>query len=230
MSESPGNVGNDAGTADAKPRTFMVWTGKRHVFRVRAAEAYWLAAQVKLIGDDPAVNHAVRIVDPDTGKVVLDDLTTDDQGVVRAEVPENKEYHIELVEPDTPMEFPDADYGMGDSHAFLRCRFVDEAGNPIANQQVEAKFGDDDIPFVTDADGQIEAVAHLGAYELVIGDQTFYAHSVPAEDADRDEAVHVFVVRAEESEPDSAGDAEEADAPEPLPKYPTSEEGEEEIA
>jgi len=193
-----------------------------------SGEVYAIAAHVHLLGDDPAVNHAVRILDPDTGAVVVDSLTTDDEGVLRAEVPENKEYRIELVELDhEESDVPAATVDDDGAHAYLRCRFVDGAGNPVANTEVDARFGEDgeEMPFVTDADGMIEGVAHLGVYELKIDDQTFHAHSVPSEDADRDDALHVFEVGSAGAEEES--DPASAETPERLPRHePVAGEGE----
>ena len=211
MTESslPPETAAAPGAEDGKPRSFMVWTGKRHVFRVKAPEYYWLVTQVKLLGDVPAIEHEVKILDPDTGEVVGDPVTTDDQGVLRAEVPSNKAYHLQLVDSE-----PDPEAGAAppeihiDDHAVLRCRFVHTSGEPLAEAEIHAKLGETEMLLATDEEGRIEGPAQLGYYELSYGEQVFHAHSLPAADAEDDEAIYHFVVEDEpaaESEGEPAG-------------------------
>ncbi len=210
MTDSPATpeaaAAPDAG--DGKPRSFQVWTGKRHVFRVRTPEHYWLVTQVKLIGDVPAIEHEVKIVDPDTGEAVGETATTDDEGVLRVEVPENKAYHIELVDPEPePGDSPTPEMHVEDDHAILRCQFVRASGEPLAEAEIHAKLGDADMLLTTDEEGRIESPAHLGYYELSYGEEVFHAHSLPMADAESDEAVYHFVVAGDAG---AAGEAEPA--------------------
>ena len=213
MTDAPPKGDTPAGEA-AAPKTFQVWTGKRHVFRVRRPEVYWIAVEVKLIGDTPAVHHEVRILDPDSGEPIGDPVMTDDQGVLRAEVPENKEYKLELVDRE-PTLFDSMDFALHpeDRGAVLRCQFVHASGEPLVEAEIHAKFEETEDVYTTDEDGRIEGTAQLGLYELTYGDQTFHAHSLPTEHAGRDEAVYHFVVTEdagdEEQEP-AAGEAPES--------------------
>lgn len=191
---------NPESDADAKPRTFTVWTGKRHVFRVKPAEIYFISAAVKLIGDVPAVNHEVRLIDPDTGEAVGDILETDDEGVLRAEVPENKAYHIELVDSEPELESASPEQFVDDEHAVLRCQFVHASGEPLTEAEIHAKLGETEMVLTTDEDGRIETPAHLGDYELSYGEQVFHAHSLPSSELDHEYAVYHFVVEESESE------------------------------
>jgi hypothetical protein len=212
MTESslPPETAAAPGAEDGKPRSFLVWTGKRHVFRVKAPEYYWLVAQVKLLGDVPAIEHEVKILDPDTGEVVGDPVTTDDQGVLRVEVPSNKAYHLQLVDSEPEAESRTPEQHVDEEHAILRCRFVHASGEPLAEAEIYAKLGEDEMVLTTDEDGRIEAPAHLGDYELSWGEQVFHAHALPGSYADQDEAVSHFVVEDEgggEGEPEDEGSA-----------------------
>jgi hypothetical protein len=207
MTDSPAVPEKSAGpqAEAASPRSFMVWTGKRHVFRVRAAEHYWLVAEVKLLGDVPAIEHEVRLIDPDTGEVVGEPLMTDDQGVLRVEVPQNKAYHLQLADPEPePVDSLTPEQHVDEDHAILRCQFVHASGEPLADAEIYAKLGESEMVLTTDADGRIESPAHLGTYELTYGEQVFHAHGLPTSDAEDEHAVYHFVV--EESDAGKGGE------------------------
>jgi len=200
MTDSPSTpeaaAAPDAG--DGKPRSFPVWTGKRHVFRVRTPEYYWLSTLVKLIGDVPAIEHEVKIIDPDTGEVVGEPVMTDDQGVLRAEVPSNKVYHLQLADPEPePGDVPTPEQHVDEEHAILRCQFVNASGEPLAEAEIHAKLDDAEMTLMTDEEGRIESPAHLGYYELSYGEEIFHAHSLPTADAESEEAVYHFVVQGD---------------------------------
>lgn len=207
MTDAPATPESASGAEDGKPRSFMVWTGKRHVFRVRVPEHYWLAAHVHLIGDVPALEHDVKILDPDTGDVIAE-ATTDDEGVVRVEVPQNKEYRIELVDPQ-PEEEVEVGIPPGaieEEGAMLRCQFVRASGEPLADTDLFAKLDEIEVVITTDGDGRIELPAHLGVYELTYGEQKFYAHGLPASDSEDEHAVYHFVVEESGAEGEAGGE------------------------
>jgi hypothetical protein len=155
-------------------------------------DVYVLAAEVTLIGGTPLIRHRVRILDAETGEVVVDSLMTDGHGIVRAEVPKQKDYRIEIVDLDCALSHPPhvEESGAG----VLRCHFVDEGGAPFAHQTIAAKQGDDELELHTDEDGLIEVPAPLGHYVLKVGDQTFDAHALLIGDLERDEHLYRFVV------------------------------------
>lgn len=195
MTDSSANPEAAAGPeAEEKPRSFMVWTGKRHVFRVRAPETYWMVAQVKLLGDVPAMEHEVRIIDPDTGETVGEPVMTDEKGVVRVEVPQNKAYLFELADSEPELDELAPEQHVDEEHAVLRCRFVRASGEPLADAEINAKLGDMEMVLTTDEEGRIDSPAHLGTYELSYGEQIFHAHALPTSDLEHEDAVYQFVV------------------------------------
>jgi hypothetical protein len=196
MTEAPSNPESAAApeAEDGKPRSFTVWTGKRHVFRVKAPEHYWLVAQVKLLGDVPAIEHEVKIIDPDTGETVGEPVMTDDQGVLRVEVPQNKTYHFALTDSEPEFESMSPEMHADDDHAVLRCQFVHASGEPLKEAEIHAKLGEDEMVLTTDEEGRIEQPAHLGDYELSYGERVFHAHSLPTADLEHEHAVYHFVV------------------------------------
>ena len=173
------------------------------------SDVYVIAAAVKLIGDGdvPYVSSRVRILDPDTGEEVVATQTTDDEGVVRAIVPENKVYRIEIADLD--VEAPAPPITPDPPHPHLLVRFVDPAGAPLANRAVVAKYLFDDgqtYDLETDEEGRIDAPAGLlGPYELTVDDQAFVVHSLCRRDRDDDDTGYELVTTTPAD--DTAGDA-----------------------
>lgn len=176
-------------------------------------DVYVIAAEVKLIGDTRLIEHPVRILDPDTGEVIVETMT-DEKGVVRAEVPKKKTYRIEIVDLDPewhPPPFED-DPPVG----LVHFRLVDDAGLPLAQREVKAKLAGEEMLFVTDDEGEVSAASHVGHYQLQMGDQTFDGHTLLAKDADDDDRIYEFVVH-EETKDDGA-----TDDPDRLERYDDS--------
>ena len=167
-------------------------------------DIFLLAAEVKQIGDGdkPLIEHDVNVIDPDTGEIVANG-TTDEKGIVRVEVPKKKTYRIEIVDLD-PQWYPQPSFDTPPP-GVIHFRLVDETGQPLAQKEVKAKVGDQEMTFVTDDDGEVSAGAHLGPYELVVDDQSFYGHSVLASD-DADGRVYEFEVHGKEHD---AGDSDD---------------------
>jgi hypothetical protein len=168
---------------DASPYRFVVGEPR---------DAHVIAMEVKGLGDTPLPNHKVRVVDPDTGVPVSDWLETDDQGVLRTQVPDDRTYRVEIfddsIEARAPLLKQD------EMPAVLLCHFVDAAGAPLANEPVEASIGGDKLQLSTDENGRIEAPARLADYQLTIRGQAFTAHAVPAADRAKDENLYRFIV------------------------------------
>ena len=167
-------------------------------------EVYVIAHEVRTIGDTPLVNHRVRILDPDTGRQIGNTLTTGDDGVVRAIVPENKDYRIEILDEENESSVPSLQ--PYEEPTYLICRFVDESGSPVANTKVEAREDDYGFELTTDEDGRIDCCADLGSFELKINDQVFHAHSVLLKDREKEENHYRFVVSATAGQDDQASD------------------------
>jgi hypothetical protein len=144
----------------------------------------------------------VRVVDPDSGAVLSGTLTTDDEGVLRARVPEEKTYRIEVL--DEEAQGSAAPLAPADDAAVLVCEFIDAEGQPLANEAVEARTGEDHLQLTTDEEGRIRISAHLAAYDLEIRGHKFQAHALPAADKDNpyrfvvaeEQDVHVIAVEA----------------------------------
>jgi len=154
-------------------------------------DAHVIVMLVKSIGGTPLVNHLVCILD-EKGRRVGNPVTTDSEGILRAEVPENKKYRVEIL--DEKMEHAVAPLDRGDEQAVLLCQFVEIDGSPVANEKVEVKAGDDKFELTTDELGRIQSPAHLGAWELTVRKESFIAHALPVADGEREESVYRFVL------------------------------------
>jgi len=158
------------------------------------ADVHVLAMIVKTIGDSLLLSHPVKILDPDTGKVVAE-AETDDKGVVHAEVPEDKKYRVEIV--DEKIDIPDPPPPISqDVKATLVCQFVDAAGKPIAAEDVilVGSGGDPDTTLHTDENGKILVSASLGPHDLKLRDKKFTAHALPSADSAQDANLYLFMV------------------------------------
>ena len=154
-------------------------------------DVHLIAVEVTALGGTPLANHPVRVIDPATGKAVTGVLNTDAKGILRAKVPEAKQYRVEIVDDE-------AEHGPAPAHpeekTILACQFVDADGNPLAREKVQAKGGDELLELVTDEEGFIRAGAQLVAYELTVQGHTFQAHGMPASDHAN---AYVFAVKEE---------------------------------
>ena len=147
-------------------------------------DVYVLAAEVKLIGDTPLIRQTVRILDPDTGEVVADGLTTDENGIVRTEVPAKKIYRIEIADHD-----PDIDLvpTVAPKQPLLRCAFVDLSGSPVPDLDVTVKdLEGQATDYTTDDGGMLEVPAPLGLYEVTVGNDSYWVHSLLHSDGEDD--------------------------------------------
>ena len=174
-------------------------------------DVFVLAAEVKLIGDTLLKTHPVRILDPETGDVVVEWTETDDKGVVRARVPKQKDYRIEIMDFDGDQAQPPL--APNEEQPILLCLFVDELDQPIANLDV-VSTGEDGVEknLCTDGDGRIIVPASLLGHHLLKvsgegGVQTFDAHTQLLRDLDDESAEYRFVVRGRHA------DEPRADAP-----------------
>ena len=135
----------------------------------------------------------MRVLDPDTGEAAGESLTTDEAGILRTRVPDERTWRIEILDED--MEVAGAALApLPETLALLRCQFVDPQGRPVANEAVEAAVDEDSSPCAPIEKGRIDAPARLAAYRLTIRGQTFTAHALTLADASSEESVYRFVL------------------------------------
>lgn len=146
------------------------------------ADVYMLVAEVKLIGDTPLINHAVRVLDPDTGEVVAE-CTTDEKGIVRTEVPAKKTYRIEIDDHHPEMH---GLHTLRMPHPVLRCAFVDMAGSPVPHFDVTVKdLEGHETTHTTDENGFLDLPATLlGPYAVIVDEETHWVHSLLSDGAE----------------------------------------------
>ena len=156
---------------------------------------YRIEVVMKAIGGAPLRSEKVAIIDPATKKPVGEPVETDENGLLAALVPEDKEYDLQIVDDDAPAEeaeiFPpvDADGAVLDDDepdAVLRVKLVDEAGKPIANESVKITPAEGEAKTITTQDdGEIEEKLPAGACTIEARGKTLHAHTVPAETAEK---------------------------------------------
>jgi len=155
----------------------------------QAEGAFVIEVQLHAAGGTPLANERIRIHDPDTGQQVGEPAVTDENGVLRAKVPAEKDYQFfvdtELGE-DHPDEFaellqpPPRD---SDEHATLRVAFVDPGGQPVKGEAVKVTTAHGNSQDAkTDDDGKIELIAEPGVFTLEARGRSFVAHSVFPDD------------------------------------------------
>lgn len=163
----PGRAGRPVEAAPATPRSKPA---------PRDEKTHVLVAEIRTIGGTLLCNHPVRVLDPDTGKVVVDDIDTDGKGVLRTRVPDDKTYRIEII--DETWDDVGHEFVSDDSSTILACRFVDEFGEPVVGATVEVSAAERAFTLETDAEGCVACPAEAGVYELRLRGETFHAHTV----------------------------------------------------
>src|SRR5260221_8163058 len=94
--------------------------------------AFVIELQLHAAGGTPLPHERVRVVDPDTGHPVGEPAVTDENGIVRARVTEEKEYELHIVESGDGEEHPDA----FDDHAHpLPAQLPHPAQHPVLHVQ-----------------------------------------------------------------------------------------------
>ncbi len=158
----------------------------------KVEDVFLLVAEVKLVGDTPLINHAVRVLDPDSGEVVAE-TTTNENGVVRTEVPKKKTYRIEIVDDDHDLHEWNTVHA---PHPMLRVRFVDAAGAPVPHVEATVKdLEGNAVEVMGDEDGLLEMPAHLTLHQVIIGEDTHWVHALLHRDGVDD--AYEIVVAAE---------------------------------
>lgn len=174
--------------------------------RPSAVGKYGFAIEVQLhaAGGTPLANERVRIHDPDTGEPVGEPCVTDENGVLRARVPAEKEYQIHL-DVDAPEEHADAvgehEHPLAahlphpDEHAVLFVAFLDAKGTPLRSEAVKMTDADGKAQELkTDERGNIDLVVEHGVFTMEVHEASFIAHSVMSGDLTGEDAPYRFLV------------------------------------
>ena len=166
--------------------------------------AYAIEMQLHAAGGTPLAHERVRIHDPDTGEPVGDPAVTDENGVLKARVPAEKEYQVHI-DADPPEEHPDAfgdhEHPLAgqlphpDEHAVLYVAFVDVNDAPLKGEAATVKDEHGNSQDLSTNDrGNIELVVEHGVYTVEMRGSTFVAHSVLSGDLEGEGAPYRFVV------------------------------------
>lgn len=191
-------------------RGVQLRVGHRYVLVVNGLESaepgggFVLEVHLHAAGGTPLANERVRIYDPDTGKPVGEPVVTDENGVLRARVPAEKEYQIHL-DADAGEEHSDAfgehDHPLAahlphpDEHAVLHVVLLDGKGEPLAGESVSIEDEHGASQEVkTDDGGQFQLVVEHGPFTLKARGSSLLAHSVLSGDLLDDGAPYRFVV------------------------------------
>jgi hypothetical protein len=171
-------------------------------YRPKAGEdGFTIEVTLHAAGGTPMAHERIRIVDPDTGNPVGEPVLTDEEGVLRAKVPEEKEYHLVVENEEAAQdELPSLELGghePGSSeHSMLSVELLDGDRQPLKNEKVQVKGEHgEDFEAVTDDEGCIHELAGPGVYELSVRGSTFKAHTIFQDDRQGFEVPYRFVVR-----------------------------------
>ena len=161
--------------------------------------AFAIEVQLTASGGTPLASERVRIVDPDSGEQIGQPGTTDEQGVLRARVPEEKEYHFFPMpdgaeDPTNPFSAHETG-AIHQEHSLLFVALTDGSGQPLKGEKVNVKDESGAAQeLVTDHEGQIRLSADPGVYELEVGGTTLVAHTLFTADFGDDPQPYRFTV------------------------------------
>lgn len=160
---------------------------------------YAIEVQLTAAGGTPLAAERVRIVDPDSGEQIGDPGRTDEHGILRARVPEQKEYHFFPL-PDDAEDHPDpwsafAPAPAGQEHSVLFVVLSDESGQPLKGEKVNVKDESGTAhELVTDDEGHIRLATDPGVYQLEVKGSTFVAHTLFTTDLGDDPQPYRFTL------------------------------------
>jgi phage protein D len=163
---------------------------------------YFLTTVIKAIGGTPLMNQPVQIVDPDSGEDVGEPVTTDAEGHIAVQVPENKKYGIRILDEDPgddvpPPEAMDSYDAAQDDPPRIFVRVLDAQGKPLAgvDYEVTGKNGFSHKG-KTDAEGDVEMEGvPAGSYELKIQGKQFQIPTIVSSVLRDDPAPYTLVVK-----------------------------------
>jgi hypothetical protein len=188
-----------AGIQLADPKAVLVIGAREGTPGGDPEGAYAIEVQLHAAGGTPLATERVRIVDPDTNQQIGTVAVTDANGIVRARVPEEKEYHFVPVGDDAvDHENPWAASGAaaaGQDHCLLFVMLADAGGAPLAGETVTVKDeAGAEHSARTDDEGCIRLVTDPGAYELLIRKNKFVAHTLFMSDLGDDPVPYRFTL------------------------------------
>lgn len=148
-----------------------------------AKNTHVLALTLKGLGGTPFANERVQVIDPDTGEPVGDPVMTNDQGELRAPVPAQKKYQVRAL-GDDPLEGEAPQPAVtGDDHLHIDALFLDDGGEPLANEPVTVTHADGKSDGSTDESGWFHLSADAGLFVLEVRQQKFHAFPAPSDAA-----------------------------------------------
>jgi len=157
---------------------------------------------LKALGGTPLAHERVRIHDPETGQPVGEAALTDENGVLRALVPEEKDYDVVVEnDPAEDHQLPSlGDHLGGDEpsstqHSILSVELLDARGAPLKGEAVHVQGDGGEFDAVTDDEGYLHELAEPGVYTLTVQGKSLTAHTVFQEDRQGNEAAYRLVVR-----------------------------------
>jgi hypothetical protein len=157
---------------------------------------------LKAVGGTPLAHERVRIHDPDTGEPVGEAALTDENGVLRARVPEEKDYDVVVeADPAEQHELPPLGEHLGAHepsaarHSMLSVELLDAAGAPLKGEAVHVEGDGGGFDAITDDEGCLHELAEPGVYTLTVRGTSLSAHTVFQEDRQGNDVPYRFVVR-----------------------------------
>lgn len=148
---------------------------------------YAIEIQLTAAGGTPLAAERVRVVDPDSKEDVGQPGVSDEQGVFRAGVPDEKEYLLFAVVNgiDKEMDAWSSEGSApgqptpGDEHPMLIVLVVDAQGNPLIDEAVQVKAESGEAwSLKTDSRGRVTLECEAGLFTVTARGTDLLAHSV----------------------------------------------------
>ena len=170
--------------------------------RAFCGPACFLSTVIRAVGGTPLMNQLVEVIDPDTGETVGAPVTTDAEGHIAVEVPENKKYGIRILDDDPgddapPPEALDPYDAAQDDPPRIFIRLLDGNGKPLAGVDYEMTGkGGVSHKGKTDADGDVEMEGvPAGGYELKVQGRKFQIPTIVSSVLREDPTPYTLIVK-----------------------------------
>jgi hypothetical protein len=196
-----GNVPLNAGDADEPALAPLSGDDAQVVVDPQAAQpatvnahVHVLSATLLAVGGTPLVSQSVLIIDPQTGQPVGDPVTTDENGHLSAQIPDDRAYAIRLVDDDEDTTAPpeeSAPFNPADADLSRLYLVLLDAGQKaragVAYQLSGLSGPGTTYTGTTDGDGVIEILGcSPGAYTLHVENQDHPVHTLFDSDLSED--------------------------------------------
>jgi hypothetical protein len=177
---------------------------KKHTWESQAAEAgepapgtvggidgaeFEIHVQLTAAGGTPLAAEKVLVIDPLTEEQIGSPAVTDEKGILRARVPEQKEYlFLSAAEgkeerSSSPWSDLQPPHVAGDEHSVLFVALAGADGSPLKGEKVSVKGEAGDAQEMTTDDlGHIRLVTEPGVYQLELKGKSFVAHTLFSSD------------------------------------------------